>query len=87
MGRVMHVGKTTLHIADDLLAAAKERAARDHTTFRDVVESALREFLAGTHRERFRLPDVSVGGQGLRPELADKPFSAVLDASYEGRGA
>jgi Arc/MetJ family transcription regulator len=86
MARVAPVGKTTVHIADDLLAAAKERAARDHTTFRDVLESALRDFLAGTPRRPFRLRDASVGGQGLSPELAGRSFRDILDASYEGRG-
>jgi Arc/MetJ family transcription regulator len=80
--------KTTVELPEALLAAVKERAARDHTTLRDVVESALREFLAeGRQRRQFRLRDASVDGKGLTREFADQPFRALIDAAYEGRGA
>lgn len=81
------MAKTTVVLSDELLAAAKERAARDHTTLRDVVESALRDFLSGANRPTFRLKRASVGGQGLHPDFADKPFSVAIDASYEEHSA
>jgi hypothetical protein len=79
------VTKTTVHIADNLLAAAKRRAAEEQTTLRDVFEAALREFL-GAEPPAFRLADKSVDGKGLSEEFADKPFAALLDASYESPG-
>jgi Arc/MetJ family transcription regulator len=79
------MSKTTVHIADSLLAAAKQRAAEQHTTLRDVVETALREFLEADP-PTFRLKKRSVSGSGLSAEFADKPFDALLDASYESPG-
>ena len=39
--------RTTLDINDELFRKAKRRAADEGTPFRDVVESALRAYLAG----------------------------------------
>jgi hypothetical protein len=77
------VAKTTVEINDGVLAAAKERAARERTTLREVVETALRAYgRGGTPRSDFRLRDAAVGGRGLRPEFAGRPFGDVVDAAY-----
>jgi hypothetical protein len=81
------MAKTTVHLSDELLAAAKARAAADHTTLRDLFETALRDFLDGRPRKRFKLKKAHVGGEGLSPEFADKPLSAAIDATYEVPGA
>ena len=81
--------KTTIDIADALLAAAKEAAAREGTTIRALVEEGLRDVLARrrTRRRRFRLRDASFKGKGVRPgdDLTD--WSTITDTIYRGRGA
>jgi len=82
--------KTTVEIADPLLRRAKALARARKTTLRLVLEDALRKHLedsADAQARPFVLADASVGGRGLRPEFRDAPFSAALDAIYEGRGA
>jgi hypothetical protein len=81
------MAKTTVHLSDDLLAAAKARAAEDRTTFRDVLETALRDFLESRPTRPFKLKKAHVGGKGLSPEFADKPLSAAIEATYEAQGA
>jgi len=48
--------RTTIDISDELFRQAKKKAADDRTTLRDVVEAALRRYLAGRpKRGRYRL--------------------------------
>lgn len=63
--------KTTIDIADGLLAEAKQVAAQRHTTVRALVEDGLRRVLHDETQSAtpFKLRDASVGGGGLRPEL------------------
>jgi len=80
--------KTTIEIADPVLAEAKAVAAREGTTLRELVESALRHELARrAARTPFELRDASVDGRGLTPEFRGKSMQEIIDASYEGRGA
>ena len=80
--------KTTINIADPVLAEAKAVAAREGTTLRELVESALRhELAARAARKTFRLRDGSVDGNGLTPEFQGKSMQEIIDSTYEGRGA
>lgn len=80
--------KTTIDIADPVLAEAKALAAREGTTLRELVESALRHELASrAARKPFRLRDGSFKGNGLTPEFQGKSMQEIIDSSYEGRGA
>ncbi len=50
--------RTTVRLDDDLLAAAKQRAAADHTTLTSLIEDSLRRTLAlrpGKGDERFTI--------------------------------
>ena len=79
--------KTTVEIADALLAAAKERAARDGTTLRAMVEEGLVRVLdEGAAGRAFTLRDASVGGRGLRPELREAGWERIRDLAYEMPG-
>lgn len=80
--------KTTVEIADGLLADAKKAAARRGVTLRTVIEEGLRLVVKseGTRRA-FRLREASVGGQGVDPAFGDGRWDRVRDAIYKGRGA
>ena len=81
--------KTTIELSDSLLREAKRVASRHGMTLRAVIEAALRGYLetqASQPRPAFRLRRHTVGGNGLRPELAEGSWQQILDRSYEGRG-
>jgi Arc/MetJ family transcription regulator len=79
--------KTTVEIADSLLASAKQFAAERGTTLRSLVETGLRRVLEdGERDEPFRLRDASFRGRGLQPEFRDGDWDRLRDAAYEGRG-
>lgn len=61
--------KTTVDLPDDLLIAAKKRAAEDRTTLRDLITRGLRLVLSGAppaQRSERRIRWVTVDG-GLPP--------------------
>jgi hypothetical protein len=78
--------KTTIEIADSLLLAAKDRAAREGTTLRALVEEGLRAVLANRRDSSFRLRDASVDGEGLSEEFRGASWERVREAIYEERG-
>lgn len=75
--------KTTIEIADALLAEARAAAAQDGTTLRSVVEQALRAQL-DRRREgtTFRLRDGSVGGGWMRPEFVEGGWERIAREIY-----
>jgi hypothetical protein len=48
--------------------------------------AGLRQILEEQDRQ-FQLRDVSFGGEGLTPELAEGGWQRMRDAIYEGRGS
>lgn len=81
--------KTTIDIADALLAEAKQVAAAERTTLRSLVEQGLREAIEKRRRNtgRFRLRNASVRGHGLQPGIREGDWEQIRDLIYEGRGA
>ncbi len=81
--------KTTVELPDDLLAKAKDVAAREHTTLRTLIEEGLRWALARRrkHVERFTLRDAGVSGRGVRPGLDEGNWNEIRDVIYRGRGS
>ena len=79
--------KTTIDIADDLLAQGKQVAEQEHVTLRSLVEEGLRYVLSqhGQSRE-FRCELVTFKGNGLSPEFADGNWEKIRDAIYPIRG-
>ena len=81
--------RTTIRIDDDLLAEAKERAARTGRTLTAVIEDALRESFARQrtpHPERhIALPTYRPSRPGLQPGVDLDDSAALLDL-MEGRG-
>jgi hypothetical protein len=81
--------KTTVEISDAVLNEARRVAQQEHTTLRELIEEGLRAAIEQrkcVRTAKFRLRDLSFGGNGLQPEFADATFREILDASYEGRG-
>ena len=81
--------KTTIEIADALLAEARKVADREGTTLRALVEEGLREILRsrGEGVSPFQLNLVTFAGDGLQPGIAEGAWERIRDLAYEGRGA
>ncbi len=81
MGKHM---KTTIDLPDDLLIAAKKRAAETRTTLRAIFERGLRRELAGpgtgdhTPKKRNRIRWVTVPGE-LHPDLDLRSRAAMYE--------
>jgi hypothetical protein len=81
--------KTTIEISDPVLREARKLAAREGTTLRALVEQGLRYVVEERKPKRkpgAKMPDASVGGRGLRPELKDAGWEKIRALIYEGRG-
>ena len=79
--------KTTIDIADSLLAEAKAVAAREGTTVRSLVEEGLRLAVARHGEgEAFHLRPGSFRGDGVRPDVSLDQWEQVRGLIYGGRG-
>lgn len=80
--------KTTVEIADALLADAKRVALQEKTSVRSLIEEGLRRVVEErSNQGGFRLRDASFAGRGLQPGIADGSWTAIQDLIYEGRGS
>lgn len=80
--------KTTVDIPDPLFRRLRERAAREDTTLKSLIEAALSEFLAPKRQRpgKYRMKDCSVGGSGLAPGIREGDWEQLRAIIYEGRG-
>jgi len=80
--------KTTIDTADPLFLQAKQIASERSSTFKEIVETALRRFLEHekTRSARFQLRDASVGGAGVQPGIQEGNWDEIRSLVYEGRG-
>jgi len=80
--------KTTIDIAEPLLTRAKQVAATEGVTLRELVEDGLRQVLEERERRpAFRLRQATFRGQGLQPDVAAGSWERLRELAYEGRGA
>lgn len=81
--------KTTIEIADSLLAEARRVADSEGTTLRALVEAGLREALRSRvdGSPPFRMRLVTFAGDGLQPGVAEGAWERIRELAYEGRGA
>ena len=79
--------KTTIDIADGLLAQARQQAQQQGTTLRALVEQGLRHVLDDSAPPHgFKLRKASFGGAGRRSEWVDASWDRIRELAYEGRG-
>lgn len=80
--------KTTIDVADALLEEARQIAARDHTTLRELVQEGLRKVIDERRPAQtpFRLRSIEPGSGGFQPEFADGDWQRIRDEIYRGRG-
>lgn len=78
--------KTTMDLPDELFREVQRVARDEGVSMKSLMEEGLRAVLE-RHRSasRFRLPDVSVGGNGLRPEFRDASWEQLRAAAYGDR--
>ena len=74
--------KTTIEIADDLLARAKRQARKERTTLRALVDQALRARLGRTAPPAFRLRRHPFNGSGLQSGIGEGRWQDVRDLIY-----
>lgn len=80
--------KTTVEIADALLADARRAAEKHGTTVRALIEEGLRLVLKSRGRpESFRLRRGSFKGKGLQPGVQEGDWEEIRRRIYEGHGA
>ena len=80
--------KTTVDISEGLFREVKRYAGEKGTTFREVLEFALRMLLKSKAQriKNFQLRKHSFKGRGLVAGLTEGSWSSIRDRSYEGRG-
>lgn len=79
--------KTTVEIAEDLFARTREVAQREGTTLRALIEEGLSVALARREQKTsYQWPDLSVGGEGIAPDIEEGSWEPVRDQIYKGRG-
>jgi hypothetical protein len=80
--------KTTVHIPDNLLQAAKKVAARHGTSVKELIIEGLRRVVKErtSSSQSFRLRKVTFSGEGLQAELKGASWEKVREQIYEGRG-
>jgi plasmid stability protein len=71
--------RTTLNLDDELVAAAKQRAAEESRTLTSIVEDGLRAVLHGQREPRPRVVLPTSGGDGPATGLDLDDWSAVRD--------
>jgi len=78
--------KTTVDLPDELLLEVQQIARSEGTTMKSLLEEGLRGAIA-RHRNApaFTLRDASVGGRGLRPEIAGADWGTIREQSYGDR--
>lgn len=75
-------------MADSIFLKTKRFAAAHRSTFKEVVEMALRDFFEEKkqRKDKFKLKLHTVKGKGLAPGLQEGDWSTLSNLIYEGRG-
>jgi len=73
--------KTTIEIADNLLARAKSRAKKQGITLRSLIEESLAATL-DQPLPKTKVRPVTFGGNGLSREFEDASWETIRNAIY-----
>ncbi|MFU8798079.1 DUF2191 domain-containing protein [Methylotuvimicrobium buryatense] len=76
--------KTSIDIDDQLLLAAKHQAVQQGCSLKQIIENALRDFVAHQEQPRPVIKLPTFGGSGLKPgvNLADsRSLNDIMDGS------
>ena len=81
--------KTTINMSDSLFSQVKKLAENRGTTFKAVVESAVRMFISVEDQKKrsFKLKTHTFSGEGLQDGLKESDWSEIRRRIYEGRGS
>jgi hypothetical protein len=79
--------KTTIDIADSLIQEAKEVAAAQSLTLKNLTEEGLRMVLEKrAARKPLSIKPVVMNGKGLSKEFREGGWETMRSAAYEGHG-
>ncbi len=79
--------KTTMDISDNILLRAKQVARERNRTVKSLTEQGLLTVLDQLEAEKkASIKPVTFKGKGLSPEFADRGWSEIREAAYEGHG-
>lgn len=78
--------KTTIDIADMLFSRTKQLAQRKETTFRKIIEQALRDFLSKSEQESKKVTEIEIvtfKGKGLATGLSWDNWNEIREMSND----
>jgi hypothetical protein len=80
--------KTTIDISDAIFRETKALAQSQKLSFKNIVETALRNLLADRQKAQpgFRLKKHSFNGEGLVDDLLEGDWNRIRERAYEGHG-
>ena len=80
--------KTTIDISDTLFQKTKEIARKNKSSFKEIVETALRYFFESQSKKSraFVLKTHTFNGQGLHDGLTEGDWNTIRSRIYNGRG-
>lgn len=78
--------RTTINVSSPLLSALKQHCRKNGMSIKAGIEAAISAFLTAkdSHKgkEKFKLKDASVKGQGMCPDFAAEPWEKIRDEIY-----
>ncbi len=80
--------KTTVEINDNLLLETKKLARERGTTFKELLESALRAFLTSQQQkqDQYRFRSHTFKGKGIQEGICEGDWQHIRALIYQGRG-
>jgi hypothetical protein len=80
--------KTTVDLQDNLVRETKELAKQRNTTFRNILESALRAFLEKQRKPKpqYTFRNHPFHGEGTQGNIQEGDWQTIRKKIYQGRG-